>query len=56
MNESKPIKLEEAIILLRIWISRNCVFTKWIYEYIFNRLLILKAERPEKKDLTLILR
>lgn len=55
MKDSKPIKLEAAIILLRNWIIRNCAFTKWLYEYIFNKLLILKEERPEKKDLALII-
>lgn len=55
MEDSKPIKLEAAIALLRNWISRNCAFTKWIYEYIFNKLLILKAKRPDEKDLALII-
>lgn len=55
MENSKPIKLNAAIILLRNWISRNCAFTKRVYEYIFNKLLILKGERPEENDLTLII-
>jgi len=55
MEVVKAIKLDEAIVMLRNWISGHCSFSKQVYEYIFNKLLLLKTEMSFENDLILII-
>jgi hypothetical protein len=55
MEVIRAIKLDEAIEMLRKWISRHSAYSKQIYESIFRKLLQIKIEKPLENDLELII-